>query len=210
MYKLLIPMLCLGSTVEAATAELSLKEAINLRKVEATFKPNGYAIGECVKGEIKNLTSDTLLIKVEAGTFFKCLSTNKQDLYVTRAKSFRLEKNASTVEGFMCLGVFTEYAPPSADDDLVVQNPSNKYMPGLCKIIDSLELNCQTGQTAVNALIYNLPMSSVIGAFVPNVNAVRLYLAKSLNVPFTDFASQFDLLENPLYRKAIRVCKVGY
>jgi hypothetical protein len=199
MFKKVIALMCLGSTASATIVKTDIRDAINNHLVNADYSCQGYVIGASIVGEFENLSRDTIMVDCPTGLFLDCLDPTCTNVYLTSGATLLIPKRGKVKSKFMCLAE-SRLKVPTLASGFVVAPPSHSGAPKLCQIIDSLSLNCFTGQSALFALMENTEVASVIGAFVPKVNAVRQYVAIENKKRFFDFGDDYELSINPLFR----------
>jgi hypothetical protein len=199
MFKKILALMCLGNTASATIVKIDIQDAINKRVISADFSCLGYAIGESIIGNFENLSDDTVSINCPIGLFLDCLDPDKANVYLTSGASFTLAKKDKIERRFMCLAG-DRSSLPNTTSSFIITKAKHDAAPRLCELIDSLSLNCYTGQSSLYALHEYSEVSKIIGAFIEKVNVLRLYVAQQNSKIFIDFASEYDLMLNPVFR----------
>jgi hypothetical protein len=201
MRNTIILMLCLATTISSASIKsLSLTQAIAKKLISVSFSSNGSLIGTCIDANYTNLTKDTLNITAENGTYLRTLSSTGLNVLITKRISTVLPKLAHKLEQLFALP--TDY-PKSFISPInnyeIAKNPMPESVK-LCEMIDSFDLNCYTGQTAVAAFMNKQNNGMIRGAYIEKVNALRAYTAKVYRQKFETFGTDREFYTNPVYR----------
>jgi hypothetical protein len=200
MLKTIIILICVSTNVHAFVKQITLTEAIKKHLINVTFGNRGYLIGKCIEGNYFNISDDTLNIETENGMYLKALSGTGIDAIITKRVNTIIPKKMNVRVSLWALA--TKYCTGNFDMNSmyeIAKNPIPESVK-LCEMIDSLDLNCYTGQTAMVAFMNKANNTEIRGAYIAKVNALRKYTAKTFNQQYIYFGTDVEFMKNPVYR----------
>lgn len=98
-------ILVMNLQAQAKHQKMSLQKALDLKLVKAEARSLGGYQGFCVKMNLKNLTSDSLIVIVEAGRRLNSLDDKNQDILITQQEiiaMMKLQERTFNVKGYCC------------------------------------------------------------------------------------------------------------
>ncbi|MEI6122628.1 MAG: hypothetical protein WCQ95_03285 [Bacteroidota bacterium] len=183
---LLLLVLSAGISTKATNA-LSLFEAVKNKMVTVTLAGRGYSVengtshyGKCISLEIKNLTSQSLELKVEVGRRLKCVYDSIQDMMISRSEMFALAPYAKydyTINAF-CTQKHDRAPGETSFYDL--SSMSEGYLFQLAQLIESLDCQNNTGQQAVWVLTDSISPNDITGADASKVKKLKDFVEFAL------------------------------
>ncbi len=102
---ILIGLVFIGLNLQAKRQQLSLQNALDKKIVSVKVYSLGTYQGYCIKMELKNLSSDSLEITIEAGRRLNSIDEKNQDILVVKEEIIMLKKFEGKyiqVKGYCC------------------------------------------------------------------------------------------------------------
>ncbi len=176
--------LVLSSGIFASeTMTMSLFDAIQKKLVKVVFKGRGYTsdngcahYGKCMSLTVKNISSQRLDLKLEAGRKLKCFKDTVQDMIVSRTEMFALGPGGSsdfTINAF-CTQKH-EHAPDVANV-FDMQGMAGGYLYELIQLIESLDCQDNAGQQAVWVLTDSISPDNITGTDAEKVKKLKKFV----------------------------------
>lgn len=188
---LFIALLCTSSLfLTASNITVNLYEAIQKKMVKVGINGRGYTsaehtsnTGKCIKINIKNLTQNSLNLKLETGRKLHCIYDSIQDMMVARRELFALspmEEEEYTIYAF-CTQKRDQ--SPSISSKFTLEGLSEGYLYDLSLLIEDLKAFDNTGQQAVWVLTDKEKSKSIRGSNEQTVNKLKMFVEYAIANP---------------------------
>lgn len=180
-------VLCSG-VFASEPVSFSLFDAVQKKLVKVVFKGRGYSAenrsahyGKCISLNIKNVSSQRLELKLEAGRKLRCYKDTVQDMMVSRSEMFALGPGGSS--DFTINAFCTEKHESSPGDKTVynMTGMADGYLYQLVQLIESLDCQDNMGQQAVWVLTDNISPDNIRGGDAAKAKKLKDFVDFALN-----------------------------
>ncbi len=171
---------------------LSLNDAVTKKKVSVIITGidpgkgiTNTHIGECIKMTLKNLTTQALVILVQAGRILKNKDDKVQDMVVTKGKNIPLAASATTNVKINALCAELFDASPDASSVFTFGEMCNNDLKKVVREIESGNFQNNTGQNAVWCVTDHLQISDLTDLCKDKIKTSNLVksVSKALKMP---------------------------
>jgi hypothetical protein len=167
---------------EARQTKITLKDALERKKIRACAHSLGGYSGNCMEVFIENITKDTLLISIEAGRRLNSIDDKQQDILIVKQQDILLsggQKTNVVVKGYCCQA---GNGVPVRNASYGIGSTSDSNLVRLARFLNSHKLNSNDEQNAVWA-ISDKKQTALIGSGDSLSMILRRYVAKLKNEP---------------------------
>ncbi|MBA3679602.1 MAG: hypothetical protein H0W73_00210 [Bacteroidetes bacterium] len=154
-------ILIMSQQLSAKHQKMNLQKALDLKLVKAEAKSLGGYQGFCVKMNLKNLTSDSLTVIVEAGRRLNSLDDKNQDILVTQQEIIamkKLEDRSFNVKGYCCQA---NNHSPFAGAKYDVNKLADSNLVDLARFLSSSKFETNIEQQAIWAVSDKKPSANI-------------------------------------------------
>lgn len=151
----------MSQQLSAKHQKMNLQKALDLKLVKAEAKSLGGYQGFCVKMNLKNLTSDSLTVIVEAGRRLNSLDDKNQDILVTQQEIIamkKLEDRSFNVKGYCCQA---NNHSPFAGAKYDVNKLADSNLVDLARFLSSSKFETNIEQQAIWAVSDKKPSANI-------------------------------------------------
>ena len=144
--------------------KMNLQNAIELKLVKAQANSLGGYQGFCIKMGLKNLTTDSIIIIVEAGRRLNSIDDKNQDILITHEEIIALQKFENKyfdVKGYCCQA---SNHSPTAGSKYEVNKMADANLVLVAQYLNSCKLEANTEQQAIWAISDNKSTANVASA----------------------------------------------
>lgn len=162
---------------------VNLVQAVNEKKINATFQSTGNHSGACVEAQIKNLTSQWIQIEVEPGTYLTNEDEAAQDHLITEDATIALAPHSTVNRKMYAMCCQQNDRCPKKNSVFTASGYRNETHKGLCQLIYKLKMQNYGGQEAIWALIGKGSPNTISGEDSARVMQLRKFVGKANNIP---------------------------
>jgi len=175
-------VLCSG-IFASETATTSLFDAVQKKLVKVVFKGRGYTsdngsshYGKCISLYIKNISSQRLELKLEAGRKLKCFKDTVQDMIVSKTEMFALGPGGSSDYTINAFCTQKHEHSPGVTNAFDMQGMAGGYLYELIQLIESLDCQDNAGQQAVWVLTDSISPDNVTGGDAEKAKKLKKFV----------------------------------
>lgn len=161
---------------------ISIEKWIKNNKLKSLIKGLGGHQGDCIKMDLKNLSSDTLYVLLEPGRRLVSEDSTLQDILVVKSQYIVLVPFASetiTAYGFCCESTMHS---PSKDSDFDIGYMEKPSWIRLANLIDTNSFPSDAVQSAIWVLSNNHDISSISDQNQKTVQLLKKTVANILGI----------------------------
>ena len=192
--------LVLSSCIFAGeSASYSLFDAVQKNLVKVVFKGRGTTsdnsnshYGRCISLSIKNVTSQRLELKIEAGRRLKCYKDSVQSMMVSKTEMFALGPGNTSDFTINAFCTKKNSGSPKATNVYNMQGMAEGYLYELVQMIESLDCQNNTGQQAVWALTDSISPENIKGDDAVKAKKLRDFVEFAIRSYKAEKASGFN------------------
>lgn len=178
--KSILLLLCINIIAySSAPSKLSLQEAIQQGRVEATYTSTGDHSGEAINIKLNWLKGKKQDLYIKAGSLFKSSNEEDQDIFVLEDQNIIARNEQNTINGYCCQ---SNNASPSEGSKFSLIKSNSKKLQDLAKFCNGKRLDDHSLQSAVWALSDGKPISDIYAIENPLVKSLREQVAKIGNI----------------------------
>lgn len=187
---------------------ISIEQLMKEGKLVVSIQGLGGHQGECVAFDIKNLTGDSVLLRIEPGRILHSEDTTMQDILIVKHKNITLPPFASITEkgyGFCCK---SHHRSPKSTSVFSIGTMAPDSWQKLAQVIDQGHFPASAIQNAVWSLSNDHPISAITDINPEKVDLLRRTVSKikGVEVPWYSVLFEEPASENQLFSdKHLRV-----
>ena len=193
---------------------ISIEQLMTEGKLDVSISGLGGYQEECVAFTIKNLTGDSVLLRIEPGRRLHSEDTTMQDIFIVKHKNLTLPPFATITEkgyGFCCK---SHHRSPGYASVFGIGTMAPENWQKLATVIDNGDFPVKAIQAAVWSLSNDHPISAITDENPANVDLLRRTVAKikGVEVPWYTVLFEEATGENQLFSDKHRRLKgsIGY
>jgi len=180
---------------------ISIEKLMIEGKLDVSISGLGGYQEECVAFNIKNLTGDTVLLRIEPGRRLHSEDTTMQDIFIVKHKNLTLPPFATLTEkgyGFCCK---SHHRSPGQASVFGIGTMAPESWQKLANVIDKGNFPVKAIQDAVWCLSNDHPISGITDKNPANVDLLRRTVAKikGVEVPWYTVIFEEAATENQLF-----------
>ncbi|MEO6305994.1 MAG: hypothetical protein ABIP51_22800 [Bacteroidia bacterium] len=154
-------ILIMSLQIQAKHQKMNLQKAIDLKLIKTEAKSLGGYQGFCIKMNLKNLTSDSLIVIIEAGRRLNSLDDKNQDILITQQEiiaMMKLEEKAFNVKGYCCQA---NNHSPFAGAKYDVNKLADSNLVSLARYLNASKFEPNVEQQAIWAISDKKPSANI-------------------------------------------------
>ena len=180
---------------------ISIEKLMTEGKLDVSISGLGGYQEECVAFKIKNLTGDSVLLRIEPGRRLHSEDTTMQDIFIVKHKNLILPPFAEITErgyGFCCK---SHHRGPAAGTVFGIGTMAPESWQKLANVIDKGNFPKQAIQAAVWSLSNDHPISAITDKNSANVDLLRRTVSKikGVEVPWYTVIFEEAATEHQLF-----------
>ncbi|HNW70966.1 MAG TPA: hypothetical protein PKI01_11220 [Bacteroidales bacterium] len=192
--------LVLSSCIFAGeTASYTLFEAVQNKLVKVVFKGRGVTpensnshYGRCISLSIKNITSQRLELKLEAGRKLRCYKDSVQSMMVSKTEMFALGPGNTSDFTINAFCTKKNSGSPRPENVYTMQGMAEGYLYELVQLIENLDCQNNLGQQAVWALTDSISPSNISGDDAAKAKKLRDFVEFAIKHSKSEKANGFN------------------
>lgn len=145
-------VLVMSLQLQAKHQKMNLQKAIDLKLVKAEAKSLGGYQGFCVRMNLKNLSSDSLTVFVEAGRRLNSLDDNNQDILITQQEIIAMKKLEDKAFNVKCYCCQANNHSPFAGAKYDVNKLADSNLVNLARYLNTNKFEANVEQQAIWAI----------------------------------------------------------
>jgi len=192
--------LVLSSCIFAGeTASYSLFDAVQKNLIKVVFKGRGVTpensnshYGRCISLSIKNITSQRLELKLEAGRKLRCYKDSVQSMMVSKTEMFALGPGNTSDFTINAFCTKKNSGSPKATNVYNMQGMAEGYLYELVQLIESLDCQDNMGQQAVWVLTDSISPNNISGDDAAKAKKLKDFVEFAIKNIKTEKANGFN------------------
>ncbi|MBI2968513.1 MAG: hypothetical protein HYY40_11985 [Bacteroidetes bacterium] len=170
---------------------ISVKDALLKNLIDIRIRSRGGHTGNCIEMEVKNISYDTVFLRIEAGRVLIAGDSAFQNILITGADSFFLTVGQTLKRDIFGMCMEMTDRSPVKDAKSTVGDMAGKALEAIARFIGKYNYYNGTGQHAVWVLSNNIPIESVHATDDPLVKDLHKLLHQVTGKPIPWYTLEY-------------------